>query len=83
MNSSAPTTRARIDTEAAAGPRAAQAQRINLAWLVRLRWGAVLGQLATVLLVDLGMGIELPLRWLLVVIGAEALGNVGCTLLGT
>ncbi len=58
----------------------AEAQRINLAWLVRLRWGAVVGQLVTVLLVNLGMHIALP-RWaLLAVIGTEALSNAACTL---
>jgi two-component system sensor histidine kinase RegB len=53
-----------------------EAQRIHLAWLVRLRWGAVLGQLVTVLLVDLGMHIELPTMALLVVLGGEAASNV-------
>jgi two-component system sensor histidine kinase RegB len=53
-----------------------EAQRIHSAWLVRLRWGAVLGQLVTVLLVDLGMGIQLPLTGLMFVLGLEALSNV-------
>jgi two-component system sensor histidine kinase RegB len=53
-----------------------EARRIHLAWLVRLRWGEVLGQLVTVLLVDLGMHIELPIMPLLVVLGGEAASNV-------
>jgi two-component system sensor histidine kinase RegB len=55
-----------------------EAQRINLAWLVRLRWGAVIGQLVTVLLVSLGLHFELPLGALFVLLAIEAMSNVGC-----
>jgi two-component system sensor histidine kinase RegB len=54
----------------------AAAQRIQLDWLVRLRWGAVLGQLLTVLLVDRGMHISLPLKALFLVLGVEAASNL-------
>ncbi|HEX7481585.1 MAG TPA: ATP-binding protein [Polyangiales bacterium] len=65
---------------AASGALDSEAQRINFAWLVRLRWGAVVGQLVTVLLVDLGMHIKVPRASLLAVIGTEAMSNVACTL---
>jgi two-component system sensor histidine kinase RegB len=57
-------------------PSDTEAKRIQMAWLVRLRWGALLGQFVTVLLVDLGMHIELPLLALLIVLGGEAISNV-------
>jgi two-component system sensor histidine kinase RegB len=57
-----------------------EAQRINFAWLVRLRWSAVVGQLVTVLLVDFGMHIAVPRTPLLAVIGTEAASNVACML---
>jgi two-component system sensor histidine kinase RegB len=58
----------------------AEAQRINFAWLLRLRWGAVLGQLLTILLVTWGMDIALPLPWLLSLLSLEAASNVACML---
>ena len=39
----------------------------NLQQLIQLRWIAAAGQLATILLVHYGMGITLPLRWMLIV----------------
>ena len=65
-----------LSAQFTAAPPDVEAQRIHLAWLVRLRWGAVLGQLATVLLVDFGMHIELPVTTLMIVLGAEAASNV-------
>ncbi len=53
---------------------------INFSWLVRLRWGAVLGQLATVLIVDRWMHLHLPLRPLIAIILAEAASNIACAL---
>jgi two-component system sensor histidine kinase RegB len=52
--------------------------RINLSWLVRLRWGAVAGQLCTVAVVELFMDIRLPLLPLLSLIALEALTNLLC-----
>ena len=57
-----------------------ETQRINLAWLVRLRWGEVVGQLATVLLVSWGLRFELPLGKLFVLLAVEAASNAACTL---
>jgi two-component system sensor histidine kinase RegB len=60
---------------AAVGP-ANEAHRIHLAWLVRLRWGEVLGQLITVLLVNFGLHIKLPMTALFVVLATEAASNL-------
>ncbi len=54
--------------------------RINLSWLVRLRWGAVVGQLVTILLVDRVMVIPLPIVPLLGVVGLEATSNAAAML---
>jgi two-component system sensor histidine kinase RegB len=49
---------------------------INLSWLVRLRWGAVLGQLVTIAVVHQVMDIPLPLLPLLGLIALEAATNI-------
>ena len=54
--------------------------RINLSWLVRLRWGAIAGQLCTIAGVRAFMDIQLPLGPLLALIVFEAAINVGCWL---
>jgi two-component system sensor histidine kinase RegB len=54
------------------------ANAINLRWLVQLRWGAVVGQLAVILIVERLVGIELPLLALLLVVALEALSNLLC-----
>jgi two-component system sensor histidine kinase RegB len=48
---------------------------INLSWLLTLRWGAIAGQLALILLVSWGMGVDLPLVPLLTIIVLAALSN--------
>jgi two-component system sensor histidine kinase RegB len=53
------------------------ADRINFSWLIRLRWGALLGQVATIAVVQELLGIPLPLAPLAVVVAVEALANVG------
>ena len=52
------------------------AARINLRWIVRLRWGAVGGQVITILLAGRFLDSPLPLGAMLAVCGALALGNV-------
>lgn len=47
------------------------AHRINLAWLFRLRWGAVLGQVATIGIAHFALDITLPLFWLTTVVALE------------
>jgi two-component system, sensor histidine kinase RegB len=49
--------------------------RVNFAWLSRLRFGAVLGQLFVILVVHFGLGEELPLFPLGVVLALELLVN--------
>ncbi len=52
------------------------AARINLRWIVRLRWGAVAGQVITILLAGRFLRSPLPLPAMLGVCGALALGNL-------
>lgn len=71
-----------IEAEAAApaeGPQAVpvhQAGRKNLLQLVQMRWLAVGGQLATILMVHYGFGITLPLVEMLTLLAVLALFNV-------
>jgi two-component system, sensor histidine kinase RegB len=48
---------------------------LNLRWLIRLRWGAALGQLVLVLGTEASLGIKLPVGALLLVILLELLSN--------
>jgi len=52
------------------------APRINLRWIVRLRWGAVAGQVITILLAGRFLKNPLPVGTMLGVCGALALGNL-------
>jgi two-component system, sensor histidine kinase RegB len=54
----------------------AAAFRANFAWLIRLRFGAVLGQLVVIQAVSLGLGTALPLGALGAVLALELLLNV-------
>ena len=54
--------------------------RINLSWLLLLRWGAAAGQAITVLVVWSGLGIELPLVALFLLIGLGAATNVAASI---
>ncbi len=53
--------------------------RINLSWLLLLRWGAAAGQAVTVFVVWAWLGIELPLSTLFFLIGVGAATNVAAT----
>lgn len=53
--------------------------RINLTWLLLLRWGAAAGQAITVLVVWAYLGIDLPLGALFGLIGLGAATNVAAT----
>lgn len=59
----------------------AQRFRINLSWLLKLRWFAVAGQLVTVFGANRILGLEMPLNLLLPIIGVGALTNAGLELL--
>lgn len=59
-----------------ASPSAARYRaEISLEWLIRLRWGAVLGQLATVGAARVFLGAELPLARLLPIVAVLAISN--------
>jgi two-component system sensor histidine kinase RegB len=63
------------------GPvRAAPLVPSNLAWLVRLRWGAVLSQILTILVARVGLGLALGLLPLTVCVALAVLSNVLCSL---
>lgn len=53
------------------------AARINLRWIVRLRWGAVAGQVITILLAGRFLRSPLPVTAMLGVCAALALANLG------
>ncbi|MFC3441037.1 ATP-binding protein [Sphingobium rhizovicinum] len=53
------------------------AGRRNMALLVQLRWIAIAGQIATILIVHFGMAIRLPLSSMLVVPSIAVLMNIG------
>jgi two-component system, sensor histidine kinase RegB len=81
-----PSSRAHALAQAASddGPDASrllrEGRRINFAWLLRLRWGTVAGQVITILGVQFGVGVELPLVPLFAVIAIELLTNAACAL---
>lgn len=56
------------------------AARINFQWLLRLRWGAIVGQLMTILGVHFLLEIPLPLRPLFAIIGFEISSNIVCAI---
>ena len=56
--------------------RAAAPGRLRLRTLVAIRWAAVLGQAVAVLVVELGLGFELPLAPVATTIFAAAVANV-------
>ena len=49
--------------------------RLNLRWLLKLRWAAVVGQLVTIAGVAVFVGVGLPLFWLLGFISLTAITN--------
>jgi two-component system sensor histidine kinase RegB len=62
-------------TERAPSRADEQAHRTNLAWLLRLRWGAIAGQAVTIAGVDRLMGIAMPLWPLCTIIALELASN--------
>ena len=55
----------------------ADANRINLSWLLKLRWGAIAGQVVTILVVNRLLEISLPLGILFAIISVELVSNIG------
>jgi two-component system, sensor histidine kinase RegB len=54
----------------------ADANRINLSWLLKLRWGAIAGQVVTILVVNRVLEISLPLGILFAIISVELASNI-------
>lgn len=54
--------------------------RINLSWLVRLRWAAILGQSAVIAYVQWQLAIPLPLEALGIILTLELVTNLGTQL---
>ncbi|HZR82996.1 MAG TPA: ATP-binding protein [Candidatus Binatia bacterium] len=63
---------------AASAATAAEPARINLQWLVRLRWVAIAGQLATIWIASLWLAVELALVPLHLLVAVEAASNLAC-----
>jgi len=64
------------DAPEAPSPRDVR-ERLNLAWLVWLRWGAAIGHVCAILIAELILGMDLPLAALLSIIGLALVTNVG------
>lgn len=68
--------------ESADGPPASielvDVNRLNLGWLLKLRWASIVGQSATILGVEYVMGVQLPLGALAAIVGLEAVTNLAC-----
>jgi two-component system sensor histidine kinase RegB len=56
----------------------AHPNRINFAWLVRLRWSTIAGQLVTIAAVRFAMRLDIPLVPLLALVGLSVVVNVAC-----
>lgn len=50
-------------------------ERINFSWILKLRWAAAAGQLATVLVVEWGMHISIPVVPMIAIIAFELVSN--------
>jgi len=67
------------------GPPAPRTQhdvttRINLSWLLRLRWGAALGQLGIIWFAAQWLAVDIALAPLLTLVGVGVASNVACAL---
>ncbi len=50
--------------------------RVNMSWLVRLRWAEIAGQASTVLVVHTALGVALPVLALAIVVGIGLMSNL-------
>lgn len=55
-------------------------EAINFSWLVKLRWGAIAGQIVTILGVVRFMEVALPLTTLFAIIAVEVVSNIACVI---
>src|SRR6185312_15786020 len=53
-------------------------EAINFSWLVKLRWGAIAGQIATIVGVTHVLEVPLPLTALYAIIAVELVSNIVC-----
>lgn len=53
--------------------------RLNLGWLVKLRWASVVGQAMTILGVEFALDVPLPLAPLAAIVAVEIVINVACS----
>lgn len=60
------------------GPLTSDRVRTNFAWLLRLRWGAIVSQLVTIGVVESVFDLSLDVRSLLAVVAATAFSNALC-----
>lgn len=67
-------------TETRAVGAIAEAPRINLLWLLRLRWVAIAGQITIIFAIQILLGFELPQGPLWLVIGVETSTNLACSI---
>ncbi len=51
-------------------------EHVNVPWLLRLRYGAALGHVMTILVAHFGVGVPLPLAPMLAIIGVALISNV-------
>src|SRR5207249_4150669 len=65
--------------QAAMGPDNPNA--LNFSWLIRLRWGSIGGQVATIVAVHQGLGIPLPLGPLGALIAIQVALNALCVVI--
>ena len=56
----------------------AERNRLNMSWLIKLRWSSIAGQIGTILAVYFVLGVKVPVVPLSVLIGCELLSNVVC-----
>lgn len=61
-------------------PPAQSPAAITLAWIAKLRWGAVVGQLTTIIVASVVLGLALPMPQLLALCAASAASNVALSL---
>ncbi len=73
----APTSVRTVQPHVVARHHAPDVYRINLSWLVQMRWFAMLGQAVVITGTSLLMGVELPLMPVTVILALELISNLG------
>ena len=76
VNSPAPRHLPPPDAEVRRLRTAPDVHRLNVAWLIRLRWVAFVGQTGVIIAAGLLLGLELPFGILAAILGLEVLSNL-------